>query len=114
MIRYTGYTSIIAILANESKPTLFDPDEYDVIKNGDLISIRKISDTTAENDLSVQTLIQDKQPVTGEVTAIYYARRVVSQVMYGLKVVWQKISSCFGSGKWIDAYKWKDSENWKY
>jgi hypothetical protein len=57
MIRYTGYTSIIAILANESKPTLFDPDEYDVIKNGNLISIRKISDTTAENDLSVQTLI---------------------------------------------------------
>ena len=47
------------------------------------------------------------------VSAIYYLRLQISKVMYGLKVGWEMITSCFGSGIRKSDKPWSNSESWK-
>lgn len=45
--------------------------------------------------------------------ARYYGRRAVLFVYKGIKLIWQSIRSCFGSGKWIGNKPWIGKEKWK-
>lgn len=47
------------------------------------------------------------------INAVFYMRLAISRLAYGAKIVWEVISSCFGSGTWKDANNWRDNENWK-
>ena len=39
--------------------------------------------------------------------------KVISKVVYGGKVVWELIRSCFGSGWWVNIRSWSNSDGWK-
>jgi hypothetical protein len=39
---------------------------------------------------------------------------MVAQAVYrGLRLVWQAVRSCFGSGIWVPSKPWLGNENWK-
>lgn len=45
--------------------------------------------------------------------ARYYGTKTISAVYYGAKLVWEAISSCFGSGMWLGARPWKGTDGWR-
>lgn len=45
--------------------------------------------------------------------ARYYGSKAVSAVYYGAKLVWEAISSCFGSGYWINNRPWSNTDAWR-
>lgn len=48
-----------------------------------------------------------------EILAKYYGNRAVKEVRQGLRLVWQAVRSCFGSGIWVSAKPWLGAEKWK-
>ena len=38
---------------------------------------------------------------------------ILSSVYLGVKLVWDAIRSCFGSGKWVGNKPWIGKEKWK-
>ena len=48
-----------------------------------------------------------------EMSARYYGAKAVSAVYYGAKVVWEAVSSCFGSGMWLGDRPWSGVDGWK-
>lgn len=44
--------------------------------------------------------------------ARYYGRRAISAVYYGARLVWEAITSCFGSGYWINERQWSNTDAW--
>ncbi len=54
--------------------------------------------------------------VNGEdarITAILYMRVAIKKIAYGAKVIWDTISGCFSSGRWVSKNPWIGSETWK-
>lgn len=47
-----------------------------------------------------------------EMTARYYGSQAISAVYHGAKLVWEAISSCFGSGYWINDRPWSNDDAW--
>lgn len=45
--------------------------------------------------------------------ARYYGTKTISAVYYGAKLVWEAISSCFGSGYWINNRPWSNTDSWR-
>ena len=45
--------------------------------------------------------------------ARYYGTKTISAVYYGAKLVWEAITSCFGSGRWLNERVWKNTDGWK-
>lgn len=48
-----------------------------------------------------------------ELSSIYFGTKAISAVYYGAKLVWEAISSCFGSGMWLGARPWKGTDGWR-
>lgn len=48
-----------------------------------------------------------------EMSARYYGLKAVTAVYKGAKLVWEAISSCFGSGMWLGARPWKGTDGWR-
>lgn len=48
-----------------------------------------------------------------DMEARYYGTRAVEAVYYGARLVWEAVSSCFGSGLWINSRPWSDTDAWK-
>lgn len=44
---------------------------------------------------------------------VQYGVRAISNVYYGLRLVYTGIRSCFGSGVWFNERPWLDGDNWK-
>lgn len=49
-----------------------------------------------------------------EITGITVGRKTIVKKYEGLKMVWQSVRSCFGSGWWIRQKPWKGTDGWKY
>lgn len=47
------------------------------------------------------------------VSQIAVGKKVVVAAYRGLHLVWEAITSCFGSGWWINARQWKNDDGWK-
>lgn len=47
------------------------------------------------------------------VAARYYGTKVITAVYKGAKLVWEAVSSCFGSGVWTSWKGWSDTDGWK-
>lgn len=45
--------------------------------------------------------------------ARYYGTKTITAVYYGAKLVWEAISSCFGSGFWINNRPWSNTDAWR-
>lgn len=45
--------------------------------------------------------------------AVHYKGKVIGAIYQGSKIVWEAISSCFGSGWWRSIMPWRNSEMWK-
>lgn len=48
-----------------------------------------------------------------EMAARYYGAKAVAAVYRGARLVWEAISSCFGSGAWDKARPWSNADGWK-
>lgn len=48
-----------------------------------------------------------------ELTERFFGTRVISAVYKGAKLVWEAVSSCFGSGVWTSCKGWSDTDGWK-
>lgn len=48
-----------------------------------------------------------------EIVIIKAFGHILSSVYLGVKLVWEAIRSCFGSGKWVGNKPWVGSEKWK-
>lgn len=48
-----------------------------------------------------------------EISLIYYGEKAISAIMWGSRIVWQAIRSCFGSGFWVNEKGWINDEGWK-
>lgn len=48
-----------------------------------------------------------------ELSSIYFGTKAISAVYYGAKLVWEAISSCFGSGYWINNRPWSNTDLWR-
>ena len=50
---------------------------------------------------------------TKVIGSVAYGTKVIQAVYRGLKLVWQSVRSCFGSGAWINEKPWSNDEGWK-
>lgn len=48
-----------------------------------------------------------------KIAAVYFGSKVIQAIYSGAVLVWQAISSCFGSGKWMNTNAWSNTEGWK-
>lgn len=48
-----------------------------------------------------------------ELKAKYWGAKVIQYIYRGSKLVWTAISSCFGSGVWLNDKVWNDNDSWK-
>lgn len=48
-----------------------------------------------------------------ELTARYYGSKVIVTVYRGARLIWEAISSCFGSGCWLGDRVWKGDDVWR-
>ena len=48
-----------------------------------------------------------------KVESIFVGTTVIEEVRRGLKLIWQSVRSCFGSGAWRNDKPWIDNEAWK-
>lgn len=48
-----------------------------------------------------------------EITGIYHAGKVITAVYRGVRLVWQAVRSCFGSGAWLGERPWLGDDPWK-
>lgn len=48
-----------------------------------------------------------------EMSARYHGSKVIMAVYKGVKLVWEAITSCFGSGRWLNERVWKNTDGWK-
>ncbi len=54
-----------------------------------------------------------KQYKGKEIIGRWFGKRLLVASYRGLKLIWQSVRSCFGSGTWEDDKPWKDDEGWK-
>lgn len=45
--------------------------------------------------------------------ARYLGGKAITAVYFGTKLVWEAITSCFGSGRWLNERPWKNTDSWK-
>lgn len=48
-----------------------------------------------------------------ELSQVYVGNKAVSAIYIGLRLIWESVSSCFGSGVWNDTKPWVDTDAWK-
>lgn len=48
-----------------------------------------------------------------EISAITRLGKVVVEVRQGMRLIWQSVRSCFGSGAWRNDKPWLNNEAWK-
>lgn len=48
-----------------------------------------------------------------ELSARYIGSRAISAVYHGARLVWEAVSSCFGSGMWINGRPWSNTDGWQ-
>lgn len=48
-----------------------------------------------------------------QVSEIHWHGKAITAVYTAMKEVWRAVSSCFGSGYWIDDLVWDDNDIWK-
>ena len=48
-----------------------------------------------------------------EMSARYYGAKTITAVYKGARLVWEAITSCFGSGMWLGARPWKGTDGWR-
>lgn len=55
------------------------------------------------------------QPTISQVLidSIHYVNLGITKVIKGTKIIWELISSCFGSGFWKEDANWSETETWK-
>lgn len=48
-----------------------------------------------------------------ELSARYLGAKAIEAVYHGAVLVWEAISSCFGSGMWINERPWSNTDGWR-
>lgn len=47
------------------------------------------------------------------ITQIFHGTKAIRAVYQGTKLVWEAVSSCFGSGVWKNDKPWKNQDAWR-
>lgn len=48
-----------------------------------------------------------------EIKQVFHNSKPISAIYKGVKLVWQSIRSCFGSGAWHNEKPWINDEGWR-
>lgn len=48
-----------------------------------------------------------------ELVSRYFGLRPIAAVYKGLRLVWEAVRSCYGSGRWRSDKPWKSDDRWK-
>lgn len=48
-----------------------------------------------------------------EIVGVFKGETPISAIYKGIRLVWQAIRSCFGSGAWINERPWIGEDPWK-
>ena len=48
-----------------------------------------------------------------EIKERYWGIKPIAYVYLGIKLIWSAVSSCFGSGMWLNAKPWSNDDAWK-
>lgn len=48
-----------------------------------------------------------------KITSSYFFKYAINRIMYGLNVIWTRITGCFSSGTWVKTSNWIKDEIWK-
>ena len=48
-----------------------------------------------------------------EIVERYWGAKPLIYMYYGTKLVWSSVSSCFGSGMWLNDKAWSNNDAWK-
>lgn len=48
-----------------------------------------------------------------ELTARYIGTKAIVYIYKGAKLIWSAVSSCFGSGMWLNDKIWDNNDTWK-
>ena len=54
-------------------------------------------------------IIKDRK----EITERYWGIKPIAYVYFGIKLIWSAVSSCFGSGIWLNDKPWSNDDAWK-
>lgn len=47
-----------------------------------------------------------------EISARYLGRKIIVASYRGVRLVWQAVRSCFGSGSWSNHKPWSNKDGW--
>ena len=48
-----------------------------------------------------------------EIKERYWGIKPIAYVYLGIKLTWSAVSSCFGSGMWLNYKPWSNDDAWK-
>lgn len=48
-----------------------------------------------------------------KIASAYFFKYAINKIMYGLNVIWTRITGCFSSGTWVKSSDWIKDEIWK-
>lgn len=99
------------------KDLIFTPSSMCVYNNTLWIGVIN-KNIDSENNSLASVTDTDLYKITFDLSSVsiklvYYINTSISTIYQGLKRVWNKISSCFGSGIWVSEATWSDDELWK-
>ena len=112
MIKYTGQSTCLARVYKEGESSYVDivnPSDFIATeKDGQQVQYNPNKKLYLDSYISISEMLND---VT--ITACYYVDRAITKIMKGPKVIWELITSCFGTGFWKENANWVESETWK-
>ena len=48
-----------------------------------------------------------------EIKERYWGIKPIAYVYLGIKLIWSAVSSCFGSGMWLNYKPWSNDDAWR-
>ena len=48
-----------------------------------------------------------------DIIGFMFNGKAIAEIRKGTRLVWEAITSCLGSGRWINERMWKNTDGWK-
>jgi hypothetical protein len=49
-----------------------------------------------------------------DLTARYYGSKTITAIYKGVRLIWEAVNSCFGSGYWLSSKPWNKDDAWRH
>ena len=51
--------------------------------------------------------------IKNQIKERYWGIKPIAYVYLGINLIWSAVSSCFGSGMWLNDKRWSNDDAWK-